>query len=395
MSKLKRTSWSLTLFFVTVATAFGIFASGVAAVGSTFNPSQVNLGSGLNPYQAAASPDGQYVYMTSILNTGKLFQIKISDNSVRSVSTLANSGQGLAVSPDSTKIYVSYVNADKIDVFDSVTMSLIATWNLTSGTGPFGLALSGDGSQLYIAGYYSNTVVKVNTSSGNATYFATGNGPFSVALNSGGTMVYSSNNGAGTVSVINTSSGTLVSTVTVGSAPFGLATTLDGTRLLVANENSNSISVVDLATNTVSATISSLSQPRFLAVSPDGSTLAASTVNNNSVTLADLTSLQVTQVLPVPGPGFAQGVAFGANGGSMWAAATNVGNASRWDINPPLYTPTPTPTPTPSSTTAPTLSSTGLDAAPYFLIAGALMGGGVFALAIAILLRRRSPNNSQ
>lgn len=367
---------------------------GIIAFASVTNPTQVPIGPSMFPYEAAASPDGQFIYLTEI-NIGKLIQIRVSDNSVRTVTTTSNAPQGLAVSPNGNRIYVADVNADTIDVFDSQTLTLSSTWQLSPGTGPLGEAISADGNTLFIAGYYNNKLVKVDTSTGIASYFPSGNGPSGVAVSSDGSKVYTSNYYSNTVAVHSVASGTQLASIAVGTQPSGMAISPNGAMLFVANEGSNSVSFVDTSTLTVIYTVSPFSQPRFISVSPDGSTLAVSTVNDNGVTLASVSTHQVTHVLPVPGPGFAQGVAFTTRGESLWAAASVPGNASKWDVNPPLYLPGPTPTPTPTATTEPTLSATGLDASPYLLISGSLVGVGVIALAIVFVLRRRTPSRTE
>jgi YVTN family beta-propeller protein len=76
--------------------------------------------------------------------------------------------------------------------------------------------------------------------------------PFGVAVTPDGSKVYVANQGSNNVSVIATATNTVVgSPITVGLVPFGVAVTPDGSKVYVANQFSNTVSVIATATNTV------------------------------------------------------------------------------------------------------------------------------------------------
>jgi YVTN family beta-propeller protein len=77
-----------------------------------------------------------------------------------------------------------------------------------------------------------------------------------VAVTPDGSKVYVANFLDTTVSVIDTATNTVVgSPITVGAAPVGVAVTPDGSKVYVANVASDTVSVIDTASNTVTATI--------------------------------------------------------------------------------------------------------------------------------------------
>ena len=82
-----------------------------------------------------------------------------------------------------------------------------------------------------------------------------GSYPWGVAVSPDGTKVYVTNHGNNNVSVIDTATNTVTATVNVGSYPNGVAVNPDGTKVYVANPGSNTVSVIDTATNTVTATV--------------------------------------------------------------------------------------------------------------------------------------------
>ena len=86
---------------------------------------------------------------------------------------------------------------------------------------------------------------------------AGGSYPAGVAVSPDGSKVYVANSYlANSVSVIDTETNTVSATIPVGVGPEGLAVTADGRKIYVANVYDNSVSVIATATNTVIDTIS-------------------------------------------------------------------------------------------------------------------------------------------
>jgi len=110
------------------------------------------------------------------------------------------------------RAYVSSSRANTVSVVDTATNAIVTT--IPIGHGPDGLAVTPDGSRVYVA------------------------------------------NADGTVSVIDTASNTVVATVTVGGRPSWVTIAPDGTRAWVTGFDRTS--VVDTASNTVVGTVPAL-----------------------------------------------------------------------------------------------------------------------------------------
>ena len=107
----------------------------------------------------------------------------------------------------------------------------------------------------YVPNFSSNNVSVINTAT-NAVVatVVVGAGPYGAAVTPDGTRAYVTNQTSNTVSVVNTATNAVVATVTVGTNPRGVAVSLDGTRAYVANFSSDNVSVINTATNLVVAT---------------------------------------------------------------------------------------------------------------------------------------------
>ena len=87
------------------------------------------------------------------------------------------------------------------------------------------------------------------------TAITVGSHPTGLAVTPDGSTVYVANGNSGTVSVIATANNTVTTTFPVGGGPQGVAVTPDGSKVYVADELSSTVSVIDTATNAVVDTI--------------------------------------------------------------------------------------------------------------------------------------------
>jgi YVTN family beta-propeller protein len=143
------------------------------------------------------------------------------------------------------------------------------------GGGPNGVAVSPDGSTVYVANFIDGTVSVIATATDTVTAtIPVGSGPLGVAVTPDGSTVYVTNFQDNTVSVIATASNTVTATIPLGNNPFGVAVTPDGSTVYVANESrdlgreqraagtvAGTMSVIATASNTVTATIPGFSKP--------------------------------------------------------------------------------------------------------------------------------------
>jgi YVTN family beta-propeller protein len=140
---------------------------------------------------------------------------------------------------------------------DAVTYQVTA--EIPVGRMPRGVAVSPDGSKLYVANERSDTVSAIATATNAVTAtIPVGRQPFGAAVSPDGSNIYVTNKGSDTVSVIAEATNTVTATIPVGHSPAGVTVTPDGSKAYVVNEGSGSVSVIATATNTVIPTGTSL-----------------------------------------------------------------------------------------------------------------------------------------
>lgn len=268
----------------------------VLTTGDTFE--SVTLGD--NPYGAAVTPDGDFVFIT---RSGTDIVTRIPANSFTNTNaqidiTVGSDPRGVAVEPENEFAYVANYDDDTVSKIDISGTSVDET--ISVGNGPLGVAAAYDqeddtpmvyvtnnlsdsltvigkddetnnlnnlcnepagvavtpsGATVYVACTGDNTVKVIRTSDNTtAATIDVGNQPWGVAVGSDGQYLFVTNSGGDTVTVITTSDNEVADTITVGDNPMGVAAPLNGDFAYVVNQIDDSIDDVDVSTDTISTT---------------------------------------------------------------------------------------------------------------------------------------------
>jgi YVTN family beta-propeller protein len=255
----------------------------VSVIDAATNTVIATIPLGYLPDGVAVSPDGTRIYVVNSDDNGTVSVIDAATNTVIATIPVGIMPDGVAVSPDGTRIYVTNLNSSynplsmspspyingTVSVIDTATNNIIATVPVWGW--PKGIAVSLDGSRIYVTNYNAGSVSVIDA----ATNTVIDNIPLGYAVTNGiavspdGTRIYVAN--GGNVSVINTQTNTLIVNVTLGTY-LGyadvVALTPDGTKLYVPNGYDNNVLVIDTTTNTVTANISAGNEPNSIGIVP-------------------------------------------------------------------------------------------------------------------------------
>ena len=226
---------------------------------------------GQDPQGVTISPDGLTAYVANNDNSGAVSVVSLATNTVTGALNALSFPVGVAVGPANTpaagRIYVAnfqYVyqistsaNVHQVSVLNTATKAVVA--DITVGTvnpsynGPTGVAVSPNGTHVYVVNTGDGTVSVINTATNKVTATIpvpqiVGNGslPEDIAVSPDGSVVYVTGTTVNTqtdvikstVSVINTSTNTVIRTIPTGNqaGSTAVAVSPDGTQLYVTND---------------------------------------------------------------------------------------------------------------------------------------------------------------
>ncbi len=269
----------------------------VTVINTTTNAVIATIPVGQTPTSVSVSPDGTRVYVTnqransiSVINTG-------TNSVISTIPVAAFSPTSVTVSPDGKLLYVVNLNSNNVLVFSIATNTVLATIGV--GGYPVGIAVSPNGSMVYVANS-SNTISVIDVATNQVkTSIPVGNSPYGIAISPDGNTVYVAMSGANDVTLINTTTNMVTGTIPVGSNPAGVAVSPNGSYVYVSNQTSNTVSVINTSANNVVFTIPVGSNPLGLSFSPDGSIVYVANEDANTVSIINTATNAVTATVDV------------------------------------------------------------------------------------------------
>jgi YVTN family beta-propeller protein len=191
---------------------------------------------------------------------------------------------GLAMAPDGRTLYAALNLENAVAVVEPATGTVRARVRLASSArsddiGPLPYALVLVGQKLYVSEWNGGGVTVIDTREETLLHhIPTGGHASGVALSPDGSRLYVGNATSDTVSVIDTGMDAVVGAVDLtpcpgvplGSLPNAVAVSPDGRTLYVANGGNNDVAVVDTGSLAISGLIPTAWFPSALWVSPDG-----------------------------------------------------------------------------------------------------------------------------
>ena len=288
------------------------------ATGVRLDPVGAVVDLGSMPIGMALAPDRKRLAV--VLSGWREQGLQIVDlESLRVTQTITQEAAfyGAAFSPDGRSLYVSGGNDDAVYVYEwkdgSATLDRKIVLgaqkeNKTGSRYPAGLAVSRDGTHLYVAENVADSLAVVDLRTGDIQRLATDHYPYAVEVASD-RAVYVSAWGADTVSLFRPRrNGTLFPTgrLRVGRHPSALLTNRSGSRLYVTLSGSDRIVIVDTRGQKVERRLedpapagpSEGSTPNALALSPDERELYVAEANNNAVAVFDVATSRLKGRIP-------------------------------------------------------------------------------------------------
>jgi len=252
------------------------------------------------PASFAINPVSGEAFITQP-ETGKIVVADLKKRGV--LRTLVIGGQPFGVAVDSSgNLYAGDWSKDRVAVIDSRTGAILKS--IPTGRSPAHLALSDDGSRLFVANRESDSISVIDTRKQEAVKeIGVGHAPFALTLTPDQTKLIVANAQSATLSIIDTSSLRVVSSPETHKMPYGLAATKSGSKVLVANQANGSVSVFDVNSWQARAEIRVGRYPEGLAVIQNGSKAYVANWFSATVSVIDLsTDAEIKRIKTPDGP---------------------------------------------------------------------------------------------
>jgi uncharacterized repeat protein (TIGR02543 family) len=181
----------------------------VSVINTTSDTVTATIQVGLAPVAVAFNPAGTEAYVAASANVAGGNVVTMIDVATSTVPAgtgalqnpipLTGVPYGLAVSPDGSSLWVSRDNGLKASVIDTSTNKVTTTFNLTGK--PEGVTFSPDGRRVYMPMQTGGIAVFDATNDTQLAYLASGSGTRHIAFTPDGTLAYATNYDDDTVSV--------------------------------------------------------------------------------------------------------------------------------------------------------------------------------------------------
>ena len=230
----------------------------------------------------------------------------------------------MALSGDGSRMYVTNRELDTLSVVDLATKQLIGR-PIPIGEEPLGVGIAPAGEDVYAANGSADTIRAVNTTTlkqiGNP--IKVGKAPLAVIMDPTAPRAWVTNRGSNSVSVVDTTANQTIATVPVGTNPLQVLLSPDRGRAYVSNFGSSSLSVIDMRTNRpVGDPIQVPAKPHSLALRPGSTTLFVTHIDSREVTVIDTATNRVSGP-PIVLPMHAWDVVASRDGRWLYATLTD------------------------------------------------------------------------
>ena len=225
-----------------------------------------SVATGYTPTGVVFSPAGDVAYVTN-QSSGTVGVVDVAAG--RQIATIALPAHPFVpfVSPDGAKLFVT-TNTSFVVVADAASRSLTGRIDLAHA--PNGFALHPDGKRVYVSSSFGGTVHEVDMGTNQVLRaLAPGGVPQGLAVSRDGTELFVANE-AGWLDVYSLEDGTRLARLALAGGGFGLATSPDEQHLYVSLPNAGLVQIVNIPTRAIAHTITVGGVPRRIAFTRHG-----------------------------------------------------------------------------------------------------------------------------
>jgi len=316
----------------------GNVGDGSTLVEVTLAPSPTSVGSpikvGTYPDAVAVTPDGTLALVANY-TSNSVTPISLPAGRVLPAVDAGSGPAGIAVSPNGSTAYVTDANANTVTPIDLATMK--PGKPIAVGPGPQGIAITPDGSKAYVAdagaiisgqsGTIGHQVTPIDLSKGRALApIAVGNAPVGVAVTPDGSTVFVTNLNSESVTPINIASETAAAPIATDGGPVAVVVAYNAAWVVntpASGRPGNNLQPIALTTDIAGRAIRLPRGAQNVAVEPGGRTAWVVCLNSDSLVPVNLPRRIAGRAIVVRGGPFAIAIANQAKAGPTTGTPTS------------------------------------------------------------------------
>jgi YVTN family beta-propeller protein len=227
--------------------------------------------------------------------------VRVIDVATQNIVATINTGgrpEGVAINPEGARAYIANAATDELHIVDAAAHQVVA--NLALAPGPSAVVLNPSGTRIYVlhpggGGASQLTILNAENFTGAGTIvFASRTER--LAMSADGSRLFVSHPSANMVSVVDTTS-LVVTSIGTGTSPYGMKHDPNLNRLYVVNAG-GTVTVINVANSTAIATLAlpGCQGSRNIDVNPQGTRLFVTCEDNNALQAVNVATLQATTV---------------------------------------------------------------------------------------------------
>lgn len=248
------------------------------------------------PDGLVVTPDGAKVYVSSA-NTGKVDVIDTAKQSVVTAVDVGTQPQGISITPDGRYVVVAVQGDGQVAIVDTATDTVV-------GKQPVGKAhssgISPDGKLAFVTSQVTDApaldVIDLPTG-GSGPSFRLSAAPRAVTDLNG--KLYATLAGSGSVAVVDAADGGAPKAIETAGSPHDVRPTVDGKFVLTVSQTGGELELIDPASDTVVAHVGTGKMPHWIALTADGAYAYVTNEGDDDMVLVDLATRTVDRTIAV------------------------------------------------------------------------------------------------
>jgi YVTN family beta-propeller protein len=244
---------------------------------------------------AIASQAAPFAYIAS--SNGAVTVIDVATQGIAGTISTGGRPEGVAMSLEGGRGYIANSTSDVVHVVDMAARTVVA--NIAVASGPAAVVLNPSETMLYVlhpgSGSFSQLSVINTDTGGTAGTIVFAEPAERLAMSPDGTRLFIAHSATNVISVVSTASNEVVARIGTDVGPYGMVYDPVLDRLYIANSGSNSVMIINPTGFTVDASIAlpGCENPRNLALNPQSTRLFVTCEDNDAVAVVDLATLAV------------------------------------------------------------------------------------------------------